>query len=579
MTDSLDIREVPLNLKRARKHVEELLTDCNLQPDLPELYLGVYDADERLVAGGGLDGNIIKGVAVREEMRGRAVVNALISRLLQIAYTNGDTNVFVYTKPEYRSLFESLALHCIAACDWAVLLEYDPRGVASYCNRLKQIASDGGTDRGVIVMNCNPLTLGHRYLIEQAASQVDTLYIIPVKEDLSMFSYADRRAMMEECCKDFYNVKVCPGSDYIISRATFPTYFLKACTDTATIHIALDCDMFSRHILPALGASVRFVGTEPADPLTRSYNETMNRLLPCEVRQIPRLCVNGQPVSASRLRDCIINPMEGNPLLLAHKSAKPYVLAHMACQALETELATTPKPGLVDLHDNGAHSDMNPDIMRRGIRALLPYFVSLAKAGKSNASADRVRCIGIKAERAMLAATNGVNTHRGALFALGLTLYAVYHSDGTDASISKRIKEMAERLSGRSDEQEVPSHGSQARARGCHGGAMAMALTGYSDLINIWLPFYRYHRKEPYAAHKTLLLIMSTLTDTNVAFRAGNQIADRTRRQARELLDDFSIEGVQALNKEFIAENISPGGAADMLALTLLFNNITDNKP
>lgn len=579
MTDTPDIREVPLSLTRARRQVEGLLTDCGLQADVPPLYLGVYDADERLMAGAGLDGNIIKGVAVRQELRGEAVVNTLFSRLLQIAYANGHTNVFVFTKPEYRSLFESLAMHCIASCDRAVLLEYDPRGVVSYCNSLRQIASDGGQKRGVIVMNCNPLTSGHRYLMEQAAAQVDSLYIIPVKEDVSMFSYAERRAMMEECCKDIPNATVCPGGDYIISRATFPTYFLKANTDISAVHIALDCDLFSRHILPALGATVRFVGTEPADPLTRAYNEAMGRLLPCEVRQIPRLCVNGLPVSASLLRKRISDPKEGNPLQLAHKSAEPYVLAHMTCQALETELATTPKPGLVDLHDNGAHSDMNPQLMRRGICALLPYFVSLAKAGQSHAPADQARTIGIEAERAMMAATNGVNTHRGALFALGLTLYAAPSSDGTASSISEGIKEIAGKLSCGYAGQEQSSHGSQARAQGCRGGAMAMALTGYKELIDSWLPFYRDLKDDPYAVHKTLLLIMSTLTDTNVAFRAGNLAAENVRRQARELLDNFSVDGLQALNNEFIAKNISPGGAADMLALTLLFSKITDNKP
>lgn len=575
MTDTPDIREVPLTLTRARRQVESLLTDCGLQADVPTLYLGAYDADERLVAGAGLDGNIIKGVAVRQELRGEAVVNTLFSRLLQIAYANGHTNVFVFTKPEYRSLFESLAMHCIATCDRAVLLEYNARGVASYCNSLRQIAYDGGNTRGVIVMNCNPLTLGHRYLIEQASAQVDSLYIIPVKEDVSMFSYAQRRAMMEECCKDIPNANVCPGSDYIISRATFPTYFLKANTDISAVHIALDCDLFSRHILPALGASVRFVGTEPTDPLTRAYNEAMSSLLPCEVRQIPRLCVNGQPISASRLRKRITDPKEGNPLRLAHKSAEPYVLAHMACQALETELATTPKPGLVDLHDNGAHSDMNPQVMRRGIHALLPYFESLAKAGQSNPPADKVRKIGIEAERAMMAATNGVNTHRGALFALGLAMYSAPLSNGTAASISDRIREIAGKLSCGYAGQGQSSHGSQARAQGCHGGAMAMALTGYKELIDSWLPFYRELKEDPYAAHKTLLLIMSTLTDTNVAFRAGNQAAEAVRQQARELLDNFSEEGLQTLNNDFITKNISPGGAADMLALTLLLNNIT----
>lgn len=581
MTDLLDIREVPVSITRARKQVAELLTDCGLQPDVPELYLGVYDADDCLLAGAGLDGNVIKGVAVRNELRGESIVNTLFSRLLQISYSNGHRNVFVFTKPTYRTLFESLAMHCIATCPEAVLLENDPRGVDSYCRTLKAISAEGGVRRGVIVMNCNPLTAGHRYLIEQAAAQVDSLYIIPVKEDVSMFSYAERLAMMEECCKDLPNVTVCPGSDYLISRATFPTYFLKAHTDVSAVHMALDCDLFSRHILPALGATVRFAGTEPTDALTRAYNEAMSRLLPCEVRLIPRLYVNGEPVSASRVRERILNPGKGNPLELVHSSAVPYVLAHIACGALEEELATTPKPGLVDLADNGAHTDMNPDLMRRGIRALYPYFASLARAGQQHAGADEVCRIGIEAEQSMMAATGGVNTHRGALFALGLAVYGVQyagelHGPADVHRVSEAIKDIAGKIANKTDnERSTLSHGTQARARGCRGGAMEMALTGYRDMAAIWLPFYRQLEGDTYAAHRTLLLIMSTLTDTNVAFRAGNQAAERVRQQARELSEHFSIEGIRSLNEEYIRKNISPGGAADMLALTLFFNAIT----
>lgn len=577
MNDTLEIRELPMTLTRARKHVNALMEKCGLQPDAPRLYLGVYDADDQLLGGAGLDGNIIKGVAVLPQLRGEAVVNVLLSRLLQIAYANGHSNVFVFTKPVYRDLFASLAMHCIASCDRAVLLENNPRGVSDYCRQLRDIASGGGVKRGVIVMNCNPLTLGHRYLIEQAAAQVDNLYIIPVQVDVSMFGYEERVAMLTECCSDLSNVTVCPGSEYTISRATFPTYFLKDLTEASQAHIALDCDLFSHHILPALGATVRFVGTEPTDPLTSAYNNAMKRLLPCEVKEIQRLEINGAPVSASRLRWFITHPEEGNPMVLAHNSALPYVLARMACRALEEELSTTPKPGLVDLHDNGAHTDMNPEIMRRGIRALLPYFSMLAHAGQRQAPADEVRRIGIEAERAMMKATGGINTHRGALFALGLAIYAAPLAEKTPQSLSLGIKSLAERLSVTGIPQQTESHGSTARADGCPGGAMTMALAGYSDLIDVWLPFYRSHKDDPYVLHKTLLLIMSTLTDTNVAYRAGNQAAGEVRARAHELLGNFSKEGLSALNKEFTDRNISPGGAADMLALTTLFDVITDN--
>ena len=122
--------------------------------------------------------------------------------------------------------------------------------------------------RGVVVMNCNPFTLGHRYLIEQAAKQVERLFVMVVREDCSLFAYAERKAMVEQGVAHLENVMVIDGSEYAISQATFPTYFLKRLDDAADTQMLLDLDLFRRHIAPALGATVRFVGTEPTDRLT-----------------------------------------------------------------------------------------------------------------------------------------------------------------------------------------------------------------------------------------------------------------------------------------------------------------------
>lgn len=104
-------------------------------------------------------------------------------------------------------------------------------------------------------MNANPFTKGHRYLVETASKMVDNLYIIVVKEDKSLFSYQERKSMIEQGTKDIENVVVCKGSDYAISAATFPTYFLKELTDATDTHITLDLDLFSTYIAPALGIS------------------------------------------------------------------------------------------------------------------------------------------------------------------------------------------------------------------------------------------------------------------------------------------------------------------------------------
>lgn len=562
-----------------RHKAEELLESCGLDAYLPPLYLGVFNCKGDLMAGAGLEGNVVKCAAIREEARGKTILNSLFSRLLQIARENGYRNVFVFTKPENRDLFESLAMHYIGGGDKAILLESDPRGISSYCDRLRRLAAklpEG--KRGVIVMNCNPLTLGHRYLIEKASSEVDRLFVIPVVEDKSAFPLSQREDMIRRCCSEFANVTVCPGSEYIISNATFPSYFIKEKSTVSEAHIAMDCDIFRRHIIPALGVSVRFAGTEPEDQLTRSYNEGMRRLPGIELREIERLRIGDHAVSASLLRRCIDNPELGNPISLAHRVSYPYILARMARQALIAELETTPKPGLVDLHDNGAHKDMDPEIMRRSIESLTPFFAQMAVVGFESKPAADARHIGAEAEKSMLGATDGVNTHRGALFCLGLTIYAAASILAEKGMVDESLLSERISLTAKGFEEQHGTHGYETRRKGCSRGALAQAKDGYKELFTRWLPAYRAVKTAPYAAHKTLLSIMSELEDSNVVYRGGIDALEFARANARKLYADFDAEELQRLNEAFIERNISPGGAADMLALTMLVDAITDKK-
>ena len=294
--------------------------------------------------------------------------------------------------------------------------------------------------RGVVVMNCNPFTLGHRYLIEQAAKQVERLFVMVVREDCSLFAYAERKAMVEQGVAHLENVTVIDGSEYAISQATFPTYFLKRLDDAADTQMLLDLDLFSRHIAPALGATVRFVGTEPTDRLTRRYNQLMHEVL-ADVRETARLEKEGNAVSASRVRKAMEQGDMNVIRQLVPPTTLPYIIARLATQALQAELDTTPKPGLVDKDNNGAHRDMDYALMQRSIDTLHPYFVKLALLGFADTlpTHTAIRDIGIEAERAMLAATNGVNTHKGALFSMGLAVVAAAHEERKIAANEEQI--------------------------------------------------------------------------------------------------------------------------------------------
>ncbi len=488
---------------------------------------------------------------------------------------------------------------------------------------------------GVVVMNCNPFTLGHRYLIEQAAKQVERLYVMVVREDCSLFAYTERKAMVEQGVADIENVSVIDGSNYAISRATFPTYFLKRLDDAADTQMLLDLDLFRRHIAPALGATVRFVGTEPTDQLTRRYNQLMHEAIK-DVRETARLEKDGYAVSASRVRKAMEEGDMNTIRQLVPPTTLPYIIAHLATQALQAELDTTPKPGLVDKDNNGAHRDMDYAMMQLSINTLHPYFVRLALLGFADTlpSYTVIRDAGIEAEKAMLAATNGVNTHKGALFSMGLAVVAAAYEEKKAAANKEergKEKEKEERedslvsIENLSPLESLASplsslqltikalaasfpdtsgtHGSKAKqlSNGTTTikGALDNAREGYEKLFAEWLPFYNERRKnhDAHALHKTLLRIMCDLDDTNVIYRTSVATAEEVKQEARALLASFeeayaaqdkekcasAIEekcasaellALKDMDRRYTARNISPGGAADMLSLTVFIGSI-----
>lgn len=597
------ISEAPLSLNSVRRRVEAFLAANGLRLAPLDRYVVVTrdeDGDE-ILAGGGLDGNIIKCVAVSESARSEGLMNILVSRLIAIAREEGRESVKAFTKPENEGIFKSLGFALIASSPNAILMENGRGGLPEYRKYLESLARLGRN--GAIVMNANPFTKGHRYLVEQAASQVDNLYVIVVKEDRSRFPYVERKAMIEAGCAGLDNVVVCEGSDYAISAATFPTYFLKKLDDATDTQIALDLDLFVNHIAQPLGVTVRFAGSEPEDALTRRYNELMAEILPgtsvavvrqdhqpdselvegSAVRQarrpidfveIPRLEQKGKPLSATSLRRALDKGGFKEAMEYIPKSTIPYLVADLAERALRLELDTTPKPGLVDRQDNGAHKDMDYALMSKSISALRPYLTRLAVESAKDIDPAKIKEIGIEAEKAMLKATGGVNTHKGALFCIGLSVAAASClACSTGAVEAYSFKELVSRAA-----SEIPSargtHGAEAKRSFKAVGALENARAAYPELFADWLPYYRSLEGDPFRCHKTLLHIMTTLDDTNILHRRGAEGLAHAEAEAARLLEDFSESGLSSLNKDFIRENISPGGSADMLSLTIFINSI-----
>ncbi len=579
--NNLDICDMPLSLKSNRTRVERFLADSGLRLDDVDYYAAVTDDDGNIIAGGGLQGNVIKCIAVGEAARDTGMSNKLISHLIGMATQQGAQSVKVYTKPDNSTIFRSMGFSVIAESPKAILMENGVRGIGRYTDYLHRVRGDRPDGAAAIVMNANPFTRGHRYLVEQAAKEATTLYVIAVREDRSTFSYAERLAMIQAGCEGLDNVVVLEGSDYAISELTFPTYFLKQVTDATDTHITLDLDLFARHIAPALGVTTRYVGSEPIDALTARYNELMQQQLPqhgIAVKAINRLEQDGQPVSASRVRQAMANGSLSQAAALVPATTVPYLIAHMATDALRAELNTTPKPGLVDRNDNGAHKDMDLVLMNRSIDALQPYFVKLALLGSTGVMPDTeaVRQIGIDAERAMLNATGGVNTHRGALFAMGLTtLAAAWCMKQEGKVVEQQLQDLIMQVAA-GFAPTAGTHGNDAVNAHRVTGALDLAKAGYEQLFNEWLPAYRtcLAHDETTAGHRLLLLIMSQLDDTNVIHRVGYEQAQQVKQEALTLLGNYSTGGMEAMNRDYIAHNISPGGSADMVALTYFIHAI-----
>ena len=618
----MNILELHPTIPRQRRQIEMFLQTNGLRYDDVDYYAAIVDeSSDEMIAGGGLKGSVIKCVAVADGHKGEAVANVIVSHLIAKANAEGCQCVKLYTKPDNRQLFESLSFRLIAESPNAILMETGVGGIEKYSEELRvkseelsvkseelrvkgeelkndeSVVSNARKPIGAIVMNANPFTLGHRFLVEQSSELVERLYVVVVREDCSMFSYNERKAMVSQGVRDIGNVVVVDGSDYAVSAATFPTYFLKQLSDATDTQIILDLDLYRRRIAPALGATIRFFGSEPTDPLTRRYNELMHQQLGEEhVHEIQRKQQEGSAISASRVRKAMMEGCLWDAIQLVPPTTIPYIIGHLASMALQTELDTTPKPGLVDRNDNGAHRDMDHALMQRSIQALHPYFVRLAQLGFTGKQPchDEIVNIGIEAEREMFKATGGVNTHKGALFSIGLAAVAlggeafcrITQAEGCGTMAyndvnSKQIKSLSYSIASlaRLFPDTNGTHGSKAKANNILKGALDNAREGYTQLFKAWLPFYidRIAEGDNYALHKTLLRIMCDLDDTNIVYRTSIETMKEVKTEARQMLDAsrniVSFEAaLQVMNTDYIHRNISPGGSADMLSLVVFLS-------
>lgn len=316
MTEELTIHEISLGFSHDKNMLVDFLAKhkLNFEDDI-EAAFGVFDQDEVLKGCGCCAGNLLKCFAVDESLRGQNALGSLVSRLMENRFEAGHYDLFVITRPKNKLLFTSCGFYPLAETESVLMLENKKNGLDRFYSRYlpdgakpESNTLTGGV--GCIVMNCNPFTKGHLALITYAASRCSLLHIFVVEENRSAFPFEVRLRLVKEGTAHLPNVKVHPSGPYMISSATFPTYFLKEGEDAAKIQSELDITLFASRIAPIFHITKRFAGEEPFDPVTRNYNEAMIRILPqysISFIKIDRITSEGpdgkaEIISASRVR-------------------------------------------------------------------------------------------------------------------------------------------------------------------------------------------------------------------------------------------------------------------------------------
>lgn len=297
-----------------------LLAICDLQPDPQiDLFVAAYTDNDDVIACAGLYRNTIKCVAIHPDYRGQNLTNRLFSEIILYAADRGVFHLFLYTKPENIPVFKECGFYpLVVVPDLVAFMENTPVGIKSYCEGLATKIQPGKI--GSIVMNANPFTLGHQYLVEVAAKQCDWLHIFVVSEDTSLFAFKDRFKLVKEGTASIPNVSVHSSSEYIVSNATFPSYFLKEKAKIDKAITGIDLLLFRNYIAPSLNITSRFIGTEPFSPITNKYNQDMMYWLSqyqtttpsINVLEIERKQINGTAISATAVRRLLKeNDLEG----------------------------------------------------------------------------------------------------------------------------------------------------------------------------------------------------------------------------------------------------------------------------
>ncbi|AKA71459.1 [citrate (pro-3S)-lyase] ligase [Clostridium scatologenes] len=308
----LKLQKINLKNEEEKNEVYKFLESFGLILDKDVDYTVVFrDENNVIKATCSKAKNVFKCFAISEDIRGENITSSLISDLVDKLFEEGVYHSFLFTKPDKVKIFTSLNFNLIYKEENAALLEYGIYNINKALDKMiTKYEIDVTTEKGSLVMNCNPLTNGHRYLVEEASKKCSEVIVFVVEEDKSLFPFKDRYLIVKEGLSDLKNVKVIPGSEYIISSATFPSYFIRKEDERLKSYENIDCNIFGEYFCKRLNIIKRFVGEEPYCNVTNTYNNTLKKVMPkygVELMEIGRKCYKGNYISASKVREFIKN--------------------------------------------------------------------------------------------------------------------------------------------------------------------------------------------------------------------------------------------------------------------------------
>lgn len=304
------ISQISRSDKAAIQDVTVLLQSEGIRLDANLDYIcGMYDDEMNIIATGSCFDNTLRCLAVSSEHQGEGLMNQIISHLIEVQFNRGNTHLFLYTKCSSAKFFGDLGFYEIARIDGQIVFMENRRtGFKNYLKGLKESVSlPTGHRIAALVMNANPFTLGHQYLVEKAARENDLLHLFIVSEDTSLVPFKVRKQLVMEGTAHLNNICYHNSGPYIISNATFPSYFQKDENAVIESHAMLDLTVFTE-IARTLGINRRYVGEEPTSLVTGIYNQIMSEKLPengIECIIVPRKTDGEKAISASTVRQAI----------------------------------------------------------------------------------------------------------------------------------------------------------------------------------------------------------------------------------------------------------------------------------